>query len=329
MNGIQEYDKNYSNKIKNIIAEHKDLKGYYAFLSDKSQSTIYSYLFHIGSFMTYVGKPLDKFDFDDFADYLAKSKYTNKGNISTQQYRITVYHSLKSFGKYLVAKGILHKNPMDSIDRPKSKDSQSTIVKRNNGYLSKEEINILLYNVKNGCGNELSIKKQEKWRNRDNAIIMILLNTGIRCSALYKLDIASVMLDENKILVTDKGGYAKYKIISDATVEAIEKWISERDEILSGTQCEALFISNQKKRLTVRSIENIVKKYTENISGKNISPHKLRATFGTQLYQQTKDIHFVQKAMDHKSADTTASYIRGKDSVSNKASDIMEKLLQI
>ena len=76
------------------------------------------------------------------------------------------------------------------------------------------------------------------------------------------------------------------------------------------------------------SIYNVVKKYSKNINGKNITPHKLRATYGTQLYNETGDIYFVQDCMGHSNPKTTELYVRDKKENRKKASDIMAKMIK-
>ena len=89
----------------------------------------------------------------------------------------------------------------------------------------------------------------------------------------------------------------------------------------------ALFISNRGTRMDQRSIDRVVSKYAQDIEGKHITPHKLRATYGTQLYASTNDLYFVQSCMGHSNPKTTELYIRGqKDSSRKTASDIMSKL---
>jgi integrase len=74
------------------------------------------------------------------------------------------------------------------------------------------------------------------------------------------------------------------------------------------------------------TIYRIVNKYAANIKDKHITPHKLRATYGTHLYNETKDVYFVQNCMGHSSPKTTETYIRGIKNTTKAASDIMKKI---
>ena len=159
---------------------------------------------------------------------------------------------------------------MDYIKRPSPKESQETIQKRKEGFLTPEEIQKYIHNIKYGVGTPEEIKKRQNWKERDLAIIMVFLSTGIRCSAMYKLDVESVNFEKGLLLVTDKGNIAKEYELSEDVLAIIENWLIVRKKLLAGNQENALFISNRLIRISDRSIANIVTKYTEGITEKNI-----------------------------------------------------------
>ena len=126
----------------------------------------------------------------------------------------------------------------------------------------------------------------------------------------------------------DKGSKIHKYILPHKTMKALQEWIIKRQELLDNEKEKALFISKYKTRISQCAISNLVKKYTADIEGKHITPHKLRATFGTHLYNETRDIKFVQDQMGHSSPKITEIYIRGnQDADRKKASDIMSKFL--
>jgi site-specific recombinase XerD len=326
MVGNKEYEQKIETKIFNLISKNNLLKGFYSFISDKTMSTKYTYLGYINSFIEHVNKNPQELTLDDFAGYMLFIQKTNDGDKTTSSYRIAVYSALKKYGKYLVASKQLAANPMDYIDRPKAIENQSTISKRNIGYLSKTEIPKYINTINKGVGSERSIKRQQNWKERDLAIAMIFLNTGIRCSALMKIDIDSIDFSNKTLVVTDKEEKVHVYDLSCELLDVIKKWIYKRDQILEGKYCDALFISNRKVRMDQASIYRIVNKYSSNIKGKHITPHKLRATYGTQLYNATGDIYFVQECMGHSNPKTTEIYIRDTKNTTKKASDIMKNL---
>ena len=326
MNGKQEYENKIENKINNLLLNNRNLTGYYSFISDKAISTRYTYVCYVNNFLNYANKNPNQLTLDDFSGYMLFIQKTANGEKTTTGYRISVYSALKKYGTYLVASEQLSKNPMDYIDRPKAIDSQKTIEKRAIGYLSKPEIKKYISAIDNGVGSNRSKSRQKEWKERDLAMIMIFLNTGIRCSALMKIDINHIDFRKKTLTVTDKESYVNTYDLTDELLDIIKAWMFKREEILNDYKTEALFISNRKTRMDQASIYRIVNKYSSNIQGKHITPHKLRATYGTQLYEATKDIYFVQNCMHHSSPKTTGLYIRGNGNKTKKASDIMKNI---
>ncbi len=327
MNGNIEYENKYQSKIDGLLNSNRRLNGFYSFIGDKSISTIYNYLLHINGFLTYImDKPVEELNVDDFSGYMMKIQKNRKGEKATSSYRIAAYSALKKYGKYLVASNQLKVNPMDFVERPRAIDSQETISKRELGYLSKKEISKYISNVECGVGNDMSKNKQKNWKERDMAIVMLFLNTGIRSSALMKIDISDIDFENKILIVTDKESSVNIYELSDEMLEIIEIWLKKRKTLLNGKEIEALFISNRRTRMEQQAISNVVTKYSDGIKGKHITPHKLRATYGTQLYEATKDVYFVQKCMKHANPKTTELYIRGNKNQTKTASNIMKSL---
>lgn len=324
MKGQEAYEQKWENRISAMIENNPDKKylaGYRNYIADMSCTTIYTYVNHIVKFIDYFKKEVEDLELDDFTMYLASIKSTSPSQ------QIAVYAALKQFSMYLLASGKNKTNPMQYVKRPKFKESQETIEKREKGYLEKKEISKYLAAAREGVGGPKALKYQAKWRERDILILLMFLNTGMRCSALCKLDVSNIDIENHRIIVTDKGDKVQiYDLTEDIFIE-VTAWLKKRKEILDGKHEDALFISRDMTRLTPQSVTKIVKKYAENIDGKNISPHKLRATYGTQVYAASKDLYLTQQAMGHSSPKVTELYIRGQKQESRKkASDIMSKL---
>lgn len=323
MNGNEMYNSMNINRLNNIIKNSKYdcLKGFCSYNSQLSNTTIYNYINNIILFLDYVDKSESELTIDDYTGYLYSIRSL------TPSYQIGVYSALKKFSMYLFITNRNSSNCMMYVSRPKAKERQETIEKRENGYLTKTEIKKLLKNVSSGVGSSKAKNKQYDWKYRDELILMIFLSTGIRCSALYKIDVDNIDLKNKTLRITDKGSYVNEYVLSDELIQYIELWIEKRNKLVDSTE-KALFISNQRTRLSTQAITKIVKKYSYNISGKNITPHKLRATFGTQIYNNTHDIYLTQKAMNHSNPQITELYIRGEASKSKKtASEIMNNTL--
>ena len=326
MSGIQEFNNKYIKRINNILKDWPDfLKGFIGYMIDVSLPTKYTYLCDVVGFLKEVNKPVEELTFDDFANYISNLEYKEDGTRITSSYRIAVYSALKRFNEYLFNAKKISDNYMLYIKRPKRVETQETIKKRAKGFLTKKEISTYLQTIEDNIVNDYR-NTSELWNKRDMAIIQIFLTTGIRCSALFKLDITSVDFNNYTLIVTDKGDNVKLFKLSDTVIETIKEWLDIRREKINDDN-NALFISNRRTRMTQKTIGDVVKKYSKNIKGKDITPHKLRATYGTQLHNITHDIYFVQQSMGHASPSTTELYVRGKEKDTSKAMDIMSEFL--
>lgn len=327
MNGVQEYNKKYLDRIKCVLRSQPDyINGFVNYLHKATVTTKTAYMYDVINFMKHVDKPVHEIGFDDFSAYLSFIEYREDGEQTTPSYRIAVYSALKKFSRYLYTTKRIKEDYMLYIERPKFFEHQKTIEKRRDGYLSKKEVAQYIKAVK---GNSVNEHRQVayRWNIRDQAIIQVFLLTGIRCSALRKLDLSNIDFKRKTLTVTDKGNKVKTYMLSDSLIHILSEWIKIREEEIQDHDA-ALFISNRRKRMHQDSIANVVKKYSRTIKGKHITPHKLRATYGTQLYNATGDIYFVQDCMGHSSPKTTEIYIREKKENLKKASDIMARLVE-
>jgi integrase/recombinase XerC len=137
-----------------------------------------------------------------------------------------------------------------------------------------------------------------------------MLGTGIRVSECVGLDVNDVDFDNDRIKVVRKGGAESFVYFGDEVREALLSYLEERKDLNPEPGHEnALFISSKNKRLCVRSVELLVKKYSQTVTTVNhITPHKLRSTYGTSLYQETQDIYLVADVLGHKDVNTTRKH---------------------
>lgn len=328
MNGVQEYNKKFIDKINNVLKNQPDfIKGYVNFLSDTSITTKYAYMNYVIGFIDKINKSIETLTLDDFSGYISDIEYKEDGSLTTSSYRIAAYSALKKFSNYLFVSKRISEDYMLSVKRPKATESQKTIEKRESGYLTSKEISKYIHTIEDNSVNRFK-QNGEEWNIRDIVIIKVFLNTGIRCSALWKLDISSVDFENKTLIVTDKGDKVKKYDLSDDLISDICEWVELKKEKINDNN-DALFISQRKQRMSSRAIYDVVKKYSKDIKNKNITPHKLRATYGTQLYKATGDIYFVQDCMNHANPKTTELYIRGTNKENTKkASDIMSKIIR-
>ncbi|MFI3214282.1 MAG: tyrosine-type recombinase/integrase [Eubacteriales bacterium] len=211
---------------------------------------------------------------------------------------------LKSFYNYHFKNELIETNPASLVSLPKL--HQKEIVR-----LDPDEVAILLDSVEMGSNlTEKQLAYHEKTKIRDLALLTLLLGTGIRVSECVGLDMNDVDFNNLRIKVRRKGGYEDTVYFSREVESALLKYMEERKRIIPYTGHEnALFLSIQNKRLQVRSVEKLVKKYASLVTTlKKITPHKLRSTFGTNLYQETGDIYLVADVLGHSDVNTTKKH---------------------
>ncbi len=229
--------------------------------------------------------------------------------------------SLRSFYHFFFRNEIIETNPPSLVPMPKLHEKE--IIR-----LDPNEVAILLDQVEEGTN--LTKQQQnfhEKTKIRDLALLTLLLGTGIRVSECVGLDIHDVDFDNMGIKIRRKGGYEDVVYFGDEVRKALLDYLDERNMIipLDGHE-NALFLSIQNRRITVRSVEKLVKKYALLVNNlKKITPHKLRSTFGTNLYQETGDIYLVADVLGHKDVNTTKRhYAAMKDEHKRKAANVIK-----
>ena len=211
---------------------------------------------------------------------------------------------MRSFFGYFFKKEKLDRNVTDKVDLPKL--HEKNIVR-----LEVNEMVDLLDMAETGYA--LSPTQQAFHRHtesRDYALLTLMLGTGIRVSECVGLDDDDIDFNINGFKVIRKGGAHVVLYFSDEVADALKKYLKDRAEIKDLDPNEhALFLSLQKKRISTRAVQNLVKKYSSLVTPlKNISPHKLRSTYGTNLYRETQDIYVVADVLGHKDINTTKKH---------------------
>ena len=217
--------------------------------------------------------------------------------------------TLKSLFKYLLKNGKITKDPTALVDTPKIREKEILV-------LSDEETDKIKSSIYTGHGlSDRQMKWHEKTAYRDMAIISLFLGTGIRVSELVGINLHDIDLEEQRVLITRKGGKQSFVYFKSDVAKDIEDYISfERTLLLkddsANNEDEPLFVTQQKTRITVQWVRKIIKRYASFVLPPNvkISPHTLRKTYGTKLYLKYKDLSLVQHALGHSSPSTTAKY---------------------
>ena len=249
-------------------------------------------------------------DLEEYMEYLKVYQNGDKTETNGERGLKRKISALRSFYAYYYKREMIHTNPTVLIDVPKIHDK--SIIR-----LDTDEVALLLDYIEH-CGDSLTGQKRvyyEKTKERDLAIVTLLLGTGIRVSECVGLDIEDVDFKNNGIKVTRKGGNEMVVYFGEEVEKALKRYLEVRAGItpLAGHE-HALFYSAQRKRMGVQAVENMVKKYSRQITTtKKITPHKLRSTYGTALYQETGDIYLVADVLGHKDVNTTRKHYAALD----------------
>ncbi len=214
-------------------------------------------------------------------------------------------------------------NPASLVRTPKIHEKTIT-------FLDVNEVCDLLDEIDNG---DMLTSKQksyhQKLRKRDLALVMLILGTGIRISECVNIDVKEVDFQNSCVLITRKGGNQSRVFFNEEVEQSLYQYLDERklqffdknkDNKKSAETLELeflqqpLFISLQNKRINVKTVQNLVKKYSRIATPlKNISPHKLRSTYATNLYRETNDIYLVADALGHADINTTKRHYAKMD----------------
>ena len=249
-------------------------------------------------------------DLEEYEEYLKVYQAGDKTETNGERGLKRKMSSLRSFYAYYYKHEFIQTNPTVLVDVPKT--HEKNIIR-----LDADEVAMLLDHIEH-CGDELTGQKRvyyEKTKERDLAIVTLLLGTGIRVSECVGLDVEDVDFKNNGIKVTRKGGNEMVVYFGHEVEKALKKYLEVRKNIVPVAGHEhALFYSTQRKRIGIQAVENLVKKYAGAITTtKKITPHKLRSTYGTTLYQETGDIYLVADVLGHRDVNTTKKHYAAMD----------------
>ncbi|MCL2189452.1 MAG: tyrosine-type recombinase/integrase [Defluviitaleaceae bacterium] len=318
-------------RLREILAELPPFLGlYFSSMSDQTSSlTRVGYAYDLRIFFNYLceeildNRPLREIVVEDlkavesehlqgFMEYLTYYFPAGENEDALQNAALGKSRKLaavRGLFRYLYMQKKLPANPAELVSFPKINNKVITT-------LETDEIAKLLDEVDGG--EKLTPRQKvfhERTKLRDAAIITLLLGTGMRVSECVGIDLHHIDFEIGGIKVTRKGGDEMVLYFGEEVATALEKYLALREEIITLDGHEnALFLSLQNRRITDRAIQNMVKKYAQLVTRlKNISPHKLRSTFGTQLYAETGDIYLVANVLGHADVNTTRKHYAKMD----------------
>ena len=314
-------DKKMMAKLKNqppILTDfYYDMKD-----EDKSYTTINNYVDHVIHFMKFVTGDRYKREFYKNVTSTDIKKYMNSikrkevdGEVVEvgDEIRAARWSSLNAFFNFLKSNSYVEESPMENTKRPKAKVEHVVT------YLTEEEIDAMLNKVKE--------EATPMFVNRDLCIISIGLTTGLRVSAICNINVNDIDFNTNRIKVVEKGNKTRYIKFGDKTKNKIENCIKDREKYFSDAETDALFVSRNGNRIPTSMVGVLISKYTEGITSKHITPHKLRASCATNLYQKTGDLLLTSKVLGHENMQTTKRYAAVADKSMDKATQILDDLV--
>lgn len=290
-------------QVRTRIAYAYDLKVFFHFLKDENPA------YRNYSLQDFKVTDLDRVesvDLEEYMEYLKIYQSDDKHMQNTEQGVFRKMSALRSFYAYFYKRQMIKTNPTLLVDMPKIHEKE--IIR-----LEADEVASLLDYVEH-AGDQLTGRQRsyyEKTKERDFAIITLLLGTGIRVSELVGLNMDDIDFKNHGLHLIRKGRKEMTVYFGDEVADALLQYIEgSRSHIiaLEGHE-DALFFSMQRKRIGVQAVQNLVKKYAKAVTPlKRITPHKLRSTYGTALYQETDDIYLVAEVLGHSDVNTTRKH---------------------
>ncbi len=315
----------YTQKTRAVLKELPAFCGSFFRSIDNSTSVLtrYAYAIDLRSFFQYAaGRPelfadqdipslqvsalakVRRGDIELFLEDMSLYYKDDRELVNNERAKARKLSSLRAFFKYFFKQEMIPSNVAALVDAPKLHDK--AIIR-----LEPNEVANLLDMAERGDG---LTDRQKRFhlitRTRDVAILTLFLGTGIRISELVGIDLEDLDFENNSFLVTRKGGSQDILSFGDEVHDALKAYYDWRvQQIAVDGHENALFLSIQMKRMSVRSVEYLVKKYAAVVAPlKKITPHKLRSTYGTMLYHETQDIYLVADVLGHKDVNTTRKH---------------------
>ena len=310
MKGRLENELKHRQTIMNLLKDMPECvtEYYYKIQAYTEPVTCINYIYRIKHFLDFINNDIAQINLNVVGHYFEVIRYTQKnGEIATtsNSYKKITWTVLNQFFEHLVYINCLSENPMRLIKRPKKQDEIKRV------FLSMEDLNKILVCVKKPTHYLDSVKRKNKWKDRDFLILYLLMNTGMRETALCEINLQDINFKTKQLSVTDKRDKNHIYVITEELEHLLKQWIIEREKVLLGyPNTDALFVSEKRNRISSDAVRSLVQKYSLQALGYSISPHKLRASFVSLYYQASgNDIEATKEAVGHSSIATTSRYI--------------------
>lgn len=288
---------------------------------EKSYTTMYNYINHVVEFMNFYtkGKKNDDFyktvtdiDIEKYMTFIRRKDVNGERVEVGDDIRAAKWSSLNTFFKFLSQKKYIESNPMLLTERPRVKTKHAIT------YMSKSEIESVF--------NKIATEARPMVKNRDACIMAMGLSTGLRVSAIVNIDIEDVNFRTKTIRVIEKGRKTREIIFGENLRNLLLIWIKDRELYFNGQETGPLFVSQLKQRMSVDSVEKLVKKYTDHLP-KHITPHKLRSSAAMNLHGAGIDVLTIASMLGHENVTTTQRYVRAYDEDKVNATNVLDNMI--
>ena len=316
------------NKLKQKINEKLStlpsiFSEFYNFMDadQKSYGTIKHYIEYVSDFMDVVATDENKDDFYKYVtvpqirEYIVSLRRRiedGKDVKNSDSIQATRWSALNSFFNFLIMDDYIDVNPMTKTKRPKNRTEKPII------YLEKNEIDIILEKIKS--------ESKPQFVNRDLAIVILGIGTGIRVGALVQINVEDIDFAENTIHVIEKGGKERYLKFGTNARNVLSAWLIDRATYFKDAETDALFISQWRQRLTSEGVRKLINKYANGINGKHITAHTMRKSAATNLAKAGVDIQTIASILNHQNIQTTRRYAAVLDESKQKATNTLDNL---
>lgn len=288
---------------------------------EKSYTTMKNYINHIVEFKKFCDKRNKNEFYENVTDdtierYMSsiRRKKVNGEEVEIgDDIRAAKWSSLNTFFKFLSHKKYIENNPMLLTERPRIKTKHSVT------YMTQKEIESVFKRI--------AKESRPMIKNRDLCIIAMGLGTGLRVSAIVNINIEDVDFTTNTIKVIEKGRKTREIKFAENLRNLILIWMKDREILFGGdSQSGPLFVSQLKGRMSIDSVEHLVKKYTDHLP-KRITPHKLRSSAAMNLHGAGVDILTIASILGHENITTTQRYTKAYDEDQKAATNILDNLI--
>lgn len=327
MSGRYEKDMKFENKTKNRLkGEPEILTEYYYSLvgAGKSYTTTYNYIGYVINFLKFTFGEDYKTNEDFYTmvkpvhinKYISALRTVNRNGETknaSDSIRTVQWSALNSFFQFLIPEHI-DMNPVANTQRPKMKDKPGVT------YLTSKEVKKLL--------NYVEVNANEKFKNRDLCLLKLGFTTGLRVSAIVQIDIDDIDFKNNQIRVTEKGDRDEYVMFGEQFKHQLMLWLEDRKKYYGDCKTKALFVSAYNfTRLSTDAVQDLIKKYSKHVTDKRVTPHVMRHTCATNLYEKTGDIYLCASQLHHRNVATTQRYAEISQSRKKEATNILDNLI--